>query len=97
MCNYSSMENLKNTLYLYRDPLRDGGKIRTPSVNWNPEYQLASRVATSQLKEPRVRPVDKRGSDFPLSRLRGPGIDITTIAKLGDICKFRISRQKSPN
>ena len=50
------------TLYLYRDPVRDGGKIRTPSVNSNPEYQLASRVATSQLKEPRVMPVDTRDS-----------------------------------
>ena len=26
-------------LYLYRDPMRDGGKIRTPSINSNPEYQ----------------------------------------------------------
>ena len=49
-------------MYLYRDPMRDGGKIRTPSVNSNPEYQLASRVATSQLKEPRVMPVDTRDS-----------------------------------
>ena len=73
-------------LYLYRDPMRDGGKIRTPSVNSNPEYQLASRVATSQLKEPRVMPVDTRDSSWyeglvlPLSRIRGPGIDITTFA-----------------
>ena len=31
------------------------------SGNCNPEYQLSSRVATSQLKEPRVMKVDTRG------------------------------------
>ena len=46
--------------------------------NPTPEYQLASRVAMSQLKKPRVMPVDMSGSDFlPLSQLVGPGIDIT--------------------
>ena len=71
-------------LYLYRDPMRDGGKIRTPSINSNPEYQLISRVAPSQLKKPRVRSVDTRGWSWyegfvlPPSRIRGPGIDITT-------------------
>ena len=64
-------------LYLYRDPLRDGGNIRTPIINSNPEYQLASRVATSQLKEPRVRPVDTRdlswyeGFGFPSVPIKG--------------------------
>ena len=72
------------SLYLYRDPMRDGGKIRTPSINSNPEYQLISRVAPSQLKKPRVRSVDTRGWSWyegfvlPPSRIRGPGIDITT-------------------
>ena len=71
-------------MYLYRDPMRDGGKIRTPSINSNPEYQLISRVAPSQLKKPRVRSVDTRGWSWyegfvlPPSRIRGPGIDITT-------------------
>ena len=64
--------------------MRDGGKIRTPSINSNPEYQLISRVAPSQLKKPRVRSVDTRGWSWyegfvlPPSRIRGPGIDITT-------------------
>ena len=29
---------------------------------YSPEYQLSSRVATSQLKEPRVMKVDTRGN-----------------------------------
>ena len=51
--------------------------IPGPTEGWrwnpNPEYQLASRVAPSQLKKPRVMPVDTRDSDvtsIPISGSR---------------------------
>ena len=46
----------------------------------HPEYQLSSRVATSQLKEPRVMKVDTRGVILKDSRVKGGSNTITTVA-----------------
>ena len=47
---------------------------------YSPEYQLSSRVAMSQLKEPRVMKVDTRGTFSEVSQVKGSSNAIVTVA-----------------
>ena len=72
---------LAYTLYYYYHPTRAALGITPPSINFHhewrrvssksPEYQLSSRVATSQLKEPRAPLREKNACTACVIRQRG--------------------------
>ena len=75
-------------LYLSRDPMRDGWKIRTLSINWHHEWRRVSSKSHEWCQLIRGDRI------FHPSRIKGPEIDILAFADLLQDCGLHIFKKK---
>ena len=69
-------------MYLSQDPMRDGWKIRTPSINWHHEWRRVSSKSHEWCQL--IRGVQI----FHPSRIKGPEIDIPALANFANTVSF---------